>query len=219
MEKYNYKNTKEVICIASNKVYIKLEKKVSITSDTSLKISDIAKVIADDILKKEIEEIKIYDIGKQEKSLHSVDIVDVINKIRNVHPEVDIESIGEQDIVIEYLNGEKRPSKMWEFVKIVFVCLTIFFGASVAIMTFHTDVAMTEVHQQIYKMLTGNSIQKPYIIQIPYSIGLAVGIIVFFNHFWLKFKNSPTPLEVEIDKYQDELYKCTVEKIKKRNLG
>jgi len=208
-----------VISISNNKVYIKLEKKVSITSDTNVKISDIAKVIADEVLKREIEEINIYEIGKQKKSLHSVDIVDVIKKIRNVHPEVDIESIGEKDIVIEYLNGEKKPSSMWEFIKVAFVCLIIFFGASVAIMTFHTDVAMPEVHQKIYKMFTGNSIDKPYIIQIPYSIGLAVGIIVFFNHFWLKFENSPTPLEVEIDKYQDELYKCTVEKIKKRNIG
>ena len=208
-----------MVDIASNTVYVKLENKVSITSSTSIKIMDIAKIIAEGVLKGEIEEMKIYEIGEMKKALYSIDIVDVISKINSIHPELDIESIGEKETVIEYLNNEKKPSALWEFTKVGFVCLIIFFGAMVAIMTFHTDVAMPEVHRKIYEMFTGIAVEKPYIIQIPYSIGLAVGIILFFNHFILKFENSPTPMEVEINKYEDELNKCTLEKIKKRNHG
>ena len=44
------------------------------------------------------------------------------------------------------------------------------------------------------------------IMEISYSIGLAIGIIVFYGHFgnW-KFGKDPTPLEVEMRMYEDEV--------------
>ena len=44
------------------------------------------------------------------------------------------------------------------------------------------------------------------ILEITYSIGLAVGIIVFYGHFgsW-KYGKDPTPLEVEMRLYEDDI--------------
>ena len=44
------------------------------------------------------------------------------------------------------------------------------------------------------------------ILEITYSIGLALGIIVFYGHFgsW-KFGKDPTPLEVEMRLYEDDI--------------
>ena len=44
------------------------------------------------------------------------------------------------------------------------------------------------------------------IIEIMYAVGLAVGIIVFYNHFAGKrITADPTPLEVQMDKYNTEI--------------
>ena len=43
-------------------------------------------------------------------------------------------------------------------------------------------------------------------IAFSYSIGLAVGIIVFFNHFSKKkLTKDPTPIEIEMKKYNQDL--------------
>lgn len=39
-----------------------------------------------------------------------------------------------------------------------------------------------------------------------YSLGLTTGIIVFYNHFaGKKLSSSPTPLQVEINKYEEDV--------------
>lgn len=73
-------------------------------------------------------------------------------------------------------------------------------------MNFHEDVSMQRMHRNLYQFFTGNKIDKPLILQIPYSIGLGLGMVLFFNHvFKKKFNEEPSPLEVEIFNYQMDL--------------
>ena len=45
-------------------------------------------------------------------------------------------------------------------------------------------------------------------MEIPYSIGLAVGIVIFFNHFGKKMLTTdPTPIEVQMTTYEEEVIK------------
>ena len=49
-------------------------------------------------------------------------------------------------------------------------------------------------------------------IEFTYSIGLAVGIIIFYNHFGkAKITKDPTPTEVEMRTYEDEINSVLVE--------
>ena len=73
-------------------------------------------------------------------------------------------------------------------------------------MNFHEDVSMQDAHQRLYKIITGKEVEKPLIFQIPYSIGLGLGMIIFFNHVFKKRINEePSPLEVEMFNYQNDL--------------
>ena len=50
--------------------------------------------------------------------------------------------------------------------------------------------------------------EKPAVteIEICYSIGLSVGIMVFFNHFGKKkITMDPTPIQVELRKYEADM--------------
>lgn len=73
-------------------------------------------------------------------------------------------------------------------------------------MNFHEDVSMRDVHIALYEMITGERNEYPYLLQIPYSIGLGLGMIIFFNHVFKKRLNEePSPLEVEMFNYQLDL--------------
>jgi stage V sporulation protein AA len=55
------------------------------------------------------------------------------------------------------------------------------------------------------------------IINIPYSVGLATGIIVFFNHFTRKkITDDPTPIEVEMALYETEVNETVLDVLNTR---
>lgn len=49
-------------------------------------------------------------------------------------------------------------------------------------------------------------------LEISYSVGLALGILIFFNHFakW-KMNSDPTPLEVEMRLYEENISKTLIQ--------
>ena len=70
-------------------------------------------------------------------------------------------------------------------------------------MAFHNDIGIREVVGQIYELLTGQAPQAVTALEIAYSIGLALGILVFFNHIGgRRITSDPTPIEVEMRKYE-----------------
>jgi stage V sporulation protein AA len=96
--------------------------------------------------------------------------------------------------------------KQYSFLFFLAVWFLLFIGAALAIMNFHEDVSMRQVHQKLFYMLTGMRDKQPLLIQVPYSIGLGLGMILFFNHVFRKRINEePSPLEVEMFNYQQDL--------------
>jgi len=89
---------------------------------------------------------------------------------------------------------------------ITLVWLILFVGSAMTIINFHYDVSMQEVQQKLHFLITGERNETPLWIQIPYSIGLGVGMLLFFNHWFNKrFNEEPSPLEIEIYNYQQNL--------------
>ena len=79
-------------------------------------------------------------------------------------------------------------------------------------MTFHTDAAVPDVFVQVNKIFTGEEVTRPVLLIASYSVGIAVGIIVFFNHFnKKKITDDPTPVEVEFASYQKQVDECMVD--------
>ena len=135
-----------------------------------------------------------------------VSAIDMIKKVAEVFPDADIQCLGETETLIDYYTSKpEKTGGAIEKLKTAFVCIVLFGGAMTAIMSFHSDAQMPAVFQNMYRIFFGIEATKPYIIYIPYSIGLAVGIIVFFNHFGMKkITSDPTPIEVEMTTYEKE---------------
>jgi stage V sporulation protein AA len=81
-------------------------------------------------------------------------------------------------------------------------------------MAFHTDTQMPKVFTNFYFLFLGNNNYQPYLIEVPYAIGLAVGISVFFNHFSkIKYTSDPTPIEVELKIYENQVDDSIIEEL------
>jgi stage V sporulation protein AA len=59
--------------------------------------------------------------------------------------------------------------------------------------------------------VTGNPSDRFTVIEVAYSIGLAAGIIIFYNHIGGKrLTSDPTPLEVEMRNYESDVNKAII---------
>ena len=87
-------------------------------------------------------------------------------------------------------------------------------------MTFNNDVSVTSVFGEVYRLVTGQESPGCTILELSYSVGLAVGIIAFFNHFakW-KLNTDPTPLEVEMRLYEDNISKTVIQNDSRKERG
>lgn len=120
-------------------------------------------------------------------------------------PELTITPVGEPDFILTY-KKESTPGTLFRWLKVILVCLATFFGAAFSIMTFNTDVDVGTLFQKIYFQVTGKISSGFTILEISYSIGLAIGVLFFFNHFsHLKFSADPTPMQVQMRKYEDDV--------------
>lgn len=199
-------------------IYVKPTKKALIKGKNTVKIKDIAEVIASESVKARIEELTIL-IKTGSKPNHLLSIADIIKMILKEYPDSTIINIGSNDILVEF-ETEKSENKIIKYLKIVFISTILFTGAATAIMSFHSDAQIPKVFQNYHEIFFGEYKEDPLIIEIPYSIGLALGIIVFFNHFGgKKITNDPTPIEVEMSVYETEIVDTVIEYLNKNEKG
>ena len=60
----------------------------------------------------------------------------------------------------------------------------------------------------------------PAILSVPYSIGIGLGIIIFFNHFSkLSLTEDPTPLEIEMTTYEKETNASVIDYLSRQKRG
>ncbi|WP_100374605.1 stage V sporulation protein AA [Bacillus sp. FJAT-45037] len=183
-------------------VYIRMRQRVSAAPHDQLKVGQLAQVIASESIVSEVTSMPVYQIKIKDHNRVVIDVMEVIRIIRFHFPDVSFQTIGSAQTVIDI----EVQKKSFKWIYIILVWFLLFVGAGLAIMNFHEDVSMRAVHLRIFQLVTGNEVAKPLMLQIPYSIGLGLGMILFFNHFFKKRLNDePSPLEVEMFNYQQNL--------------
>lgn len=183
-------------------VYIRLRNRVFVRPHEKIYLKDITQIIAEDVLHKQLGQLLIYSISDQDRNIIIIDVMQVIAKITQFDSSIDVQVLGPSQTIVEVVYQKKKVSS----ILFVLTWFLLFFGSMLTIMNFHEDVSMQTVHQKLYKMMTGQDNEKPLVFQIPYSIGLGLGMIIFFNHVFKKRLNEePSPLEVEMFNYQQDL--------------
>ncbi|MCM3440869.1 stage V sporulation protein AA [Metabacillus halosaccharovorans] len=197
-------------------VYIRLRHRIQVHPNDVITIEKIALIVGDKELTNKLKKIVIHKVQLMDKNMVVIDIMHVLKEIRKFDRQIDIQALGSNQTIVEIMYEKKKLSPLLFCI----VWLLLFIGAGLAIMNFHEDVSMQAVHQRIYKIVTGRENDQPLILQIPYSLGLGLGMILFFNHLFKKRINEePSPLEVEIFNYQLDLDQYVAMNENKENIN
>lgn len=186
-------------------VYLKAEQSVCINHRKAL-IQDVATVYCSDPeVMSNVKKIRLVTFPNEKNGREAISMMRIISEIKKLYKDVQVCSIGEEDILVYY----KKPGedKKWLVtLKVVFICLTVFFGAGISIMGYNNDVDLVQVFAKIYYLTTGIQSEEPGTIHLFYAIGLFIGMIVFFNHASKKrLSDEPTPVEVQMRVYESSV--------------
>ena len=197
--------------MSSTAVYLKIPQ-VKEVYETEVYLGMIADVHSSDrAAEAKTKAVKVTSFsGKGKEAAYVGNIMDLVEKIEKTGQNIQVDNLGETDFVVTY-RAKRRKSRLWEWMKTGLVSAVAFFGAAFAIMTFNNDANVTDVFAKLYEMVIGTRADGPTILEASYSVGLAVGILLFFNHFasW-KITVDPTPIEVEMRLYEENLNKTLI---------
>ena len=201
-------------------IYIKPVEKVQIVQKREVLLRDVAEVFVGGQTAGEAEKIAVFQIPSDRKKTYLLSVIDLIQALNQRYPDATVSNVGEMDILIEYLPKKEEKIKFWTLAKVVFVSLILFIGAATTIMCFHTDVQLPLIFQNIYYIFFGENREMPALLSIPYSIGLGLGIIIFFNHFSkVSLTEDPTPIEIEMTTYEKETNASVIDFLGRRKGG
>lgn len=196
------------------KVYVKADRDTEVTK---------SEVTLGDVLALECEQeemvakikvlklLKFHHVDKKHQNRVAVSILKVIECIHKEFPNVDVVNLGEPDFIVTY-EMQQTAGGVLHWLKAAIVTLISFIGAAFSIMAFNNDVDTTRIFGQIYELLTGQASDGFTILELTYCIGLVIGILTFFNHFGKrKFTVDPTPMEVEMRLYENDIQTTLIE--------
>lgn len=207
--------------MSNDTLYIKVDKDILLKKRQVL-LQDVAKLeCTNQAALRQLKQKKIYTFSdkdaqnKKEKQSVVFSILKIVELIHEDYPNLNISNQGEKDFIVEYEPGEEC---VWlEYTKAGILAVIIFFGAAFTIMAFNNDIGITDVFEKFYVQVMGEKPQGITVLEISYCIGLALGITVFFNHFGKKkITMDPTPIQVQMRKYADDIDKVFIENAERK---
>lgn len=186
----------------------------SLVKEQKVMLSDVATIVsADEKMKRKIGMTELFCFPERQKEKKVFSVMKVIGMLGGLYPELDITTLGEPDFIVEY---QPEKTGWWVTVadwgKTIAVAVAVFFGSAFTIMSFNKDSSVEEIFAMIYKLSGGETRSGPGELEIAYSIGLPLGIILFFNHFLRKkIDSDPTPLQVQMRQYEKDVNATIIE--------
>lgn len=171
-----------------------------------------------------VQRVPVTNVQPDENGRLILSVMDLIEPMLqaagNRYPALHLqcENLGAQQMIIE----RKMPVKeKWWFtvLKVAVASLVVFAGSAFTIMTYNQDVDVTGVFAKIYPMVLGEMPDEPWILETAYAIGIAGGVLLFFNPFTAsKQRKEPSPIEIEMEKYEADI-RDTILKMEQRESG
>jgi stage V sporulation protein AA len=181
--------------------HLRLKKKITAGTDEVLRVHDLCHAVADERFL-DVMDLPVLKTALEHGNAIVIDVLDVVRVIQERHPQLDIRAVGPAQTLVEVRTPGNRPNPA----AAVFVWLLLFVGSGLAIMNFHADVSMQQVHERIFYLITGVHVKKPLLLQVAYSLGIGTGMVLFFNHlFRRRFNEEPSPMELEVFLYQETI--------------
>jgi len=196
--------------MAGINVYLKCDRNIEVQSaDVFLRdvgtVRCIDKAVAD-----KLRNLKVQHFAGQDEKRCVISVLNLVELMEEACPQITVYSVGETDVLVEWVQADRY--KGWQqWLKVILVCLVSFCGTAFTIMAYHNDVGISDVFTTIYRIVMGREPGYANVLEISYSIGLAMGIIVFFNHVGgRRITKDPTPIEVALRNYEEDVDKALI---------
>jgi len=155
--------------------------------------------------------VKVHHFKRDEEKRCVFSTIKLVELMEQACPGIGVEIIGETDVLVEWVDVHRHKS-IGQWLKVMMVCLISFFGTAFTIMAYHNDSGVNEVFEEVYRLVMGREPGGLNVLEVSYSIGLAAGIIVFFNHIGgRRLTKDPTPIEVAMRNYEKDVDMTVIE--------
>lgn len=191
-------------------VYLKCERNVEV-KEQDVFLSDVGTIrCSDNVLDARLKAIKVHHFRKEGAKKCVISTLKLVELMEKECQDISVQIVGETDVLVEWISVDRH--KGWQlWLRAALVCLVSFFGTAFTIMAYHNDVGINEVFTLLYIMVMNREPQGLNVLEVAYSIGLAAGIILFFNHVGgRRLTKDPTPIEVSIRKYEEDVDKALI---------
>lgn len=196
--------------MANVNVYLKCERNVEVQSEDVF-LSDLGSLrCIDPVVSAKLKALKVHHFGSGEAERCVISSLRLVGLMEDACPNISVQVVGEPDVLVERIRVDRY--KGWrQWAKCSLVCLVSFFGTAFTIMAYHNDVGINDVFSELHRMVMGREPQGLNVLEVSYSIGLAVGIILFFNHVGgRRLTKDPTPIEVAMRNYEEDVDKALI---------
>ena len=191
-------------------VYLKCDRNVEVQSEDVF-LTDVGSLrCADSVISAKLKALKVHHFGREGSKRCVISTLKLVELMENTCPNISVQIVGEPDVLVEWISVDRH--KGWQqWLKCALVCLVSFFGTAFTIMAYHNDVGINNVFTEIYKMVMNREPQGLNTLEVSYSLGLAAGIIIFFNHIGSRrITKDPTPIEVAMRNYVEDVDKALI---------
>lgn len=191
-------------------VYLKCDRNVEVQSQDVF-LSDLGEVrCQDEVLNAKLKAIKVHHFKKGESKRFVISSLTLVELMEQVCADIAVTVIGETDVLVEWISVDRHKGPV-QWAKVVFVSLVSFFGTAFTIMAYHNDIGIHSVFTEVYSIIMGAEPDGVNALEVSYSLGLAGGIILFFNHIGgRRITKDPTPIEVSIRQYEEDVDKALI---------
>lgn len=192
-------------------VYLKCLRSAKVSA-VDVYLKDVCSLRCADVsVSAKLKSLKVHHFGKREPKRHVVSTLRLIELMEEACPQISVEVVGETDVLIEYVLNANAP-KWLQFLKIAMVCLVSFLGTAFTIMAYHNDIGINDIFTEAYRMILNEKPGGINALEVAYSIGVALGMLIFFNHSAGRtITEDPTPIQVAMRNYEKDVDYALVE--------
>lgn len=138
----------------------------------------------------------------RQEGVWKISAIEVASTLAAALPGEEIRMLG-GDVCYVHVVHADRPDPL-RFLRTAAAFAIMLLGSALGLCWFHSDVDMPNAQAMVYRLLTGQEVSDIRWITVPYIIGVAVGVAVFYA---LPGRRAVTPMEVKLTEYQEDMEK------------
>lgn len=150
-----------------------------------------------------INNIIIRDYKENISKYDVIHLGEVIEAIKIAVPKIHINFLKKDDVIIYFKTMKKDRTK---YFRVGVVSIVVMMGSIMGIMNFHADVNMSQSQSKMVGAITNDTDRYLPYFQIPYSLGIGLGVALFFNKVVPTYsKDEPSPLDLRMISLNKEI--------------